>query len=284
MDRSRNQENAPAEPVVEGLADRLDAASAERVIRRAIELHDSEQDDAYDLGLIGKVAKEMGIPAEYVAAALAEELQLSPSDPPRLIERLFVEDRISVTRVANETIDEVTDRTKAWMSRHEGLRVQRSSDAGVQWSKDPSPMVAVRTGLKMQRGTGALRNARHVTTDFRALGESTAVTVSADARVARTGAIAGAAAGSVGLAVLNGLLWGDLLSVQYALAVLIGVLVSFIAAAAATKAWASGVRTGLERAATGITEPDALEQYETVPDMLIRLRQEWKQMRRDTKR
>jgi len=284
VDRASNQKRQQPEQAVDGLADRLDAASAERVIRRAIELHDSDQDDTYDLGLIGKVAAEMEIPPEYVAAALAEELQVSPNDPPRLIERLFVEDRIAVTRVASDPISEVSNRTKLWMSRHEGLRVASTSEAGLQWAKNPSPMVAVRTGLKMQRGTGALRTARDVTTDFRSLGDSTAVTVSADARMARAGAIAGATAGSVGLAVLNGVLWADLLSVQYALAVLIGVLISFVAAAAITKAWASGVRTGLDRAATGIIEPDELEQYETVPDMLLRFRQEWKQMRRDSKR
>lgn len=270
------------EQAIDGLAARLDAHSAERILRRAIELHSDDQDDTYDMSLIGKVAAELHIPPEYVAAAMAEELQVSPSAPPRLIERLFVRDRIVVTRVAHEPVDEVTERTKTWMSRHEGLRVAKPTRQGIQWAKDPSPMVAVKAGLKMQQGTGALRTARNVKTEFRSLGDATAITVSADARLARAGAISAAALSSVGLAILNGILWDSIFSLQYAIAVVLGIVISVAVAAAVAKGWASSVRTGLDRAATGISEPETLERHETVPEMLSRFTSEWR--RADRKR
>lgn len=281
VDRQQDKAHPHSEQAIDGLASRLDAHAAERILRRAIELHSDDQDDTYDLSLIHKVAAELHIPPEYVAAAMAEELQVSPAAPLRLIERLFIRDRIAVTRIAHDSVDEVTERTKTWMSRHEGLRVAKPTPQGIQWAKNPSPMVAVKASLKMQQGTGVLRSARHVTTEFRPIGDATAVSVSADARLARAGAISAAALSSVGLAVLNGVLWDSLFSFQYAIAVVLGIVISVAIAAAVAKAWATSVRTGLDRAATGITDPETLESHESVPAMLSRFASEWRGADRD---
>ncbi len=280
-DSTRPRSAAEAGESADIVADRLDRHAAERVIRRAIELHGEHLDETYDARMIHRVAGELGISSQHVARALAEELTTPETSPRSLLDRLFIERSVAVARFAHGPVGEVTDRTREWMSRHEGLRVVATGRHETVWKKNPSPMVSVRSGLKLQQGTGSLRTVRAVTTSTRSVGDDTAVSLVADTSTGRTVAWTSALVGAIALIFANGgiiagAMDGSLLSVSFLLAAIGSLIVAITTAAAISKAWASQVRAGLERAATGIAEPDALERTESLAEMLGRLGREWR--------
>ncbi len=268
-----------------GVAERLDAmrsATVERVLKRAIELQsdDTHGPDTYDRAMLSQIADELGIDPAYVERALSEELSAVPPELPPSVWHRFFAPRIMVERASLEADHhEAQSTVRTWMTRHEGLRPQRRIASGMVWEPDRSPVSAIRRGLKLSQGTGALRTVRSVTHHIEPVGDHRhVVTVEADTGIVTTVAasvglsLAGAGGLTGTILGLAGVLplWGGLLIAGGAVALGLGVSLTI------AKTWASSLRRGLHRAIAGITNPDLVEAPESVPSMIMRLRDEWR--------
>ncbi|MDH3306147.1 MAG: hypothetical protein OEO77_01305 [Acidimicrobiia bacterium] len=276
-----------------GVADRLDAmraATVERVLRRAIELQSDElhQPDVFDKQMLQRIADELGVNPAYVEQALAEELVVPPEEVvPTVLHRFLAPSRMAERATVTGSRDALEQTVVTWMSRHEGLRPQRRARAGIVWERDSSPVTAIRRGLKLSQGTGALRSATSITHHVESVGEGAhVVTIEADTRpITQVGASVGGSVATAGLiaGLSVGLAGAVTLPVGLAIGVgsiAFGVGLSLLI----SRTWAASMRTGLRRALAGIANPELSRATESVPSMIRRLRDEWREAKAETKR
>lgn len=279
----------PAE-TTENVPDRLNALtsdSADRILRRAVELHQSsEYDDVpLDRTKLEQIAGELGIGVEFVEQALVEEM--SRPEPIRHLsttERIFHPDQLSTRSLAAGEEHEVGRGLATWMTKHEGMKSVRSVANGTEWVKDPSPIAALRSGFKISQGTGALKSASSVTSQIERIDdERHVVTLVADISLSRkvaVGAVSvGTAAGTVAGAIVAGAA-----GFGAGIATALGVIgLSWAISLIGTKAMAHHIRKGLRHAIWGITErdpgrrePSTVQRFFRFFDELLDLRSEIK--------
>lgn len=243
------------------VADRLHhltSNSADRILRRAVELHhDSEYDDVpLDPAKLEAIASELGIGVEFVEQALVEELSRPDIEPrPSLVDQLFHPASLTDRGVATGEGHEVGRDIANWMTKHEGLKPMRSTAGGTVWEQNPSPISSIRSGLKISQGTGALKSTRSVVTQVERVDDRrNVVTLTADVSISRKVAGTGAVIGTVVGSIVGGTFLATIGALEGALIATAIAGSSFAIAVGSAKAWAYQVRKGLRHALWGITE------------------------------
>jgi hypothetical protein len=259
------QRRGPVEEVTPETFDRLDALSrplAERVIRRAIELHHDEVHgpDRITRDQLDQIATELGIEPQFVQMAIIDELEAHRDNPSRSMrERLLAPDRISAGRIMNSDRAETEKSIIQWLRGAEGFRPRARTGSGYVWERDDHWSTKLRMGIQAQ--PGSLRGLKTVTHRHTDLGDGRQlVELDADARVvSRTGAglMAGFGAASVlgGVAAAAGVPGGNDVA-QFLSAMVPTAAVGVAAGLITAKVWAANIRQGIIRALDGISSPD----------------------------
>ncbi len=142
------------------LADRLDAAAVESVIRRAIEL---EQEDpsptrgtTFTPAQVERIAGELGINSEFIRRAITEVKSAPPKDQRKRLDRYFLPERLVESSVVEGmNLGEVEALLADWMMNREGMRLVDRTESGGEWEVDPHWLTKLRTALNS--GSGRLR-------------------------------------------------------------------------------------------------------------------------------
>ncbi len=251
------------QPLSDDLADRLDALSrsdAERVLERAIELHDERRQGGatFDVASLHRIADELGIDREAVNRAIREQLIESAPTPGH--RRILGPRRIVGREVARGSAEEVTERVSQWLTKDEGLRPSGRTGGGVRWVPDKHWTTAARTAIS-GRGTKALKGLKQVTHRQIQVGpDEHVVELEADTeRIGLTGVGVGAGvfAGSLvgGVFAATGIEGGNDV-VQFLYSAGPGFLIGIGTGIAIIQGWSRTIRSGIQRALDGITEPD----------------------------
>lgn len=138
--------NDPADP---GPA--IARAALERVLARATELQqtNSEVPEAISEARLIEIGREVGIPAEHLRVALAEERTRSPyaereSGP--LLDALGIV-QVSAQRSVSGTPADLLARIDGWMKREEGLDTHRRSTHRLSWAPKNGPLSFIYNAL-----------------------------------------------------------------------------------------------------------------------------------------
>ena len=271
--------------------DRLNALSsdsADRILRRAVELHQSsEYDDVpLDRTKLEQIAGELGIGVAFVEQALIEEMSRpEPESDLTLTERIFHPDQLSTRSIAAGHEHEVGRNLATWMTKHEGLKSVRSVPDGTEWVKDPSPIAALRSGFKISQGTGALKSVSAVTSQIERIDDDRhVVTLVADMSLSRKIAVGAVSAGAVA-GVVAGALVAGASGFGGGVLTAVGVFgLSWTISLIGTKAMAHHVRKGLRQAIWGITERDPGIKEPSPAQRIFRFFDELLDMRSEFKR
>jgi len=272
------------------LADRIDELqmdAVERVLRRAIELQ-SDDDlglDTLDADKVGKIADELGIDTRHVEQALFEERIGDRVERLTLLDRFLAPPRVSGQTTVTAPRAAVEEAAETWLERHEGLRMRRAVPDGALWERDPSALTKIRMGLKLGRGSGALRTAGGVAHRIYSgpSGEQ-AIGLDIDTRIigktARGLLVAGGAFGVLMLLLLGlSAGWGQ------GIAAGIASIAAFGAAAVVTaKTWTGRIRNGIRRALDAISSPGVAGVHESAGDRITKAIRNWTTLGRDVKR
>ena len=243
---------------------------ADRVIRRAIELHSEQRDGPATMSResIDQIATELGVDPRFVDRAIAEELQTTSSGSLTPMERLFAPNSIRGGTVVNASADTVQRDIVVWLTAQEGLRPRARSRGGIEWERDDHWSTKLSLGLGSD-GTKKLRAMRRVTHHQTEVGEDAhLVELEVDSSIISKVAI-GLVAGFSGLGILNGSFLAAGIGDTGALADVVQFLAGFGGTAAiglasgmiTARVWASSVRDGLERALNGIANPDLFPRH-----------------------
>lgn len=114
----------------------LDRASIERVLARAAELQagTGEPTDGMSPGQLEALGQEVGISAENIRQAIAEErTRVGVPEERGLVAAWFGGSMISASRVVQGTADQVLGLIDGWMQREEGLRPRRRLSDRLTW-------------------------------------------------------------------------------------------------------------------------------------------------------
>lgn len=240
---------------------RYDRAALERVLARASELQAQANDQPEGLteSQLVELAREVGLSADHVARALAEERTRTLASPDDgLGRRLLGPARTETERVVAGAPDEVLAQLDGWMQRKQHLRVKRRLPDRIVWEPDGSVTTMLTVGVEQAFGgerfpfSGAFEVGAHAV----ALGDGqTLVRMFADVRTARTSyAWGGASVGGtlavagVALAVLGVLL--PVAAIPAVLAPVAGLGIARLYRGALAKA-ALGLEQVLDRLAAG---------------------------------
>jgi hypothetical protein len=122
----------------------INRAALERVLARATELQTTDADapDGISESRLVEIAREVGIPAEHVRLALAEERTRLPD---AVVEGGPVLDAlgavgVSAQRAVAGNPSELLANIDTWMKREEGLDTNRRSVARLSWSPRNGPL------------------------------------------------------------------------------------------------------------------------------------------------
>ena len=133
----------PNDPKTEPVISR---AALERVLARATELQAASADvpESLSESQLVDIGREVGIPAEHVRVALAEERTRSPLAE---LERGPVLDALGASTVSAQrsvagTPAEVMANIDTWMKREEGLDTNRRTQLRLTWSPRNGPTSA----------------------------------------------------------------------------------------------------------------------------------------------
>ena len=117
-------------------APQLDRAALERVLARAAELQagGSEPAEQMSEAQLIEVGKEVGISAEHVRLALAEErTRVAVPETTGVIGALFGAEVVTASRVVNGQATDLLGRIDDWMQREESLRAKRRFNDRLTW-------------------------------------------------------------------------------------------------------------------------------------------------------
>lgn len=170
----RFEQGRSQEEVVSGGIDhlpgegRVTADQADKILRRAIQLQGEEstrQVEPIDRDKLIRMAEELNVQPDFLLRALAEHHAGVGLDDrwEDLWERLLAPDRVVDTRIVRGTRAAVRGAAEDWFRVHEGLRPRSHHEDGILWERDSHPLTAIRMGLRLGQGTGALRDSRGVT-------------------------------------------------------------------------------------------------------------------------
>ena len=140
---------SPTEPPDSGPA--IPRAALERVLARATELQAANTDSPEGISeaRLVEIGREVGIPAEHLRMALAEERTRSPYAEPEngpLLDSLGVV-QVSAQRSVSGTPTELLANLDAWMKREEGLDAHRRSGHRLSWTPKNGPLSFIYNAL-----------------------------------------------------------------------------------------------------------------------------------------
>lgn len=251
---------------------RLDREAAERVLRRAVELSDTDEgDDRFDLEVLIEAADDLGVPGTAVQQAAAEEQAGLLSAEHSRVDRYVGPAAISAARVVPGDPTEVMDLADEWLRRQWAFRRVRAGDTVAEYRRRTDMVASMQRTAKSMSGKengDKIRNLRVVARavddpagEGQADREHTIVAVVVDLESSRSFAEMGGAVVAGGGSVLSaipviggGTLWA-LLGIPTSAAMGVGVL-------AARKAWTGGIDVALEglldRVETGEPPPSVI--------------------------
>lgn len=263
------------------VADRLQELSAdeaERILQRAIELQTRgpgpDPSGTLDTKMLEQIPDELDIDRRHLQQALLEELLRVQVEEPDWLDRLVVDDVMTVHGLVAGSPAGVRTTVDAWMINHEGMRKRAENAARTAWERDRGFGAFVRKSLRMSRGSQSLRTSSGVETSVRpATDDEQLVVIEADTSNLRRlalGLLAGAAGLGVAVAAGTGALdasgFGvDNIAAGATTAALLGggVLIGI-------KMWAQRIRNGLARALDAIRSPHLVDKGTSLPRALRR--------------
>ncbi len=143
----------------------LDRESLERVLARAAELQAGQSEPAEQMSeaQLIEVGKEVGISAEHVRLALAEErTRVQVPEARGVVGGLFGVEGITASRVVSGTPTDILGRLDDWMQREEGMRAKRRFNDRLTWEGRNDFMMSLQAGLKMGARPYSLINSDEV--------------------------------------------------------------------------------------------------------------------------
>lgn len=143
----------------------LDRAALERVLARAAELQAGMAEPAEQLSeaQLVEVGREVGISAEHVRLALAEErTRVQLPEARGLVGALFGADGVTASRLVNGTATDLLGRIDDWMQREEGLRAKRRFADRLTWESRRDLVGALQTSFNFSGRSYALTSADEV--------------------------------------------------------------------------------------------------------------------------
>ncbi len=177
----------------------FDHTRIEDVLRRASELGSPSRvgKAGLDSATLVEIAAEVGIPAQAVATALAEQ-RLGVDHGRSLLDRLVGPDEVWAEQATRDATGVTIERTTDWLERGHGLRPRLTADRVVVARRRDDVAGRVFRSLRSVRGRGELgrlREVRAVVVDVETEQDSVvAVALLADLSDKRAGAVAGGAA------------------------------------------------------------------------------------------
>jgi hypothetical protein len=151
---------SPAGPVAP-----LDRAALERVLARAAELQAGMAEPAEQLSeaQLIEVGQEVGISAEHVRLALAEErTRVQLPEARGMVGTLFGADGVTASRLVNGTATDLLGRIDDWMQREEALRPKRRFTDRLTWESRRDLMGTLQTSFNFSGRAYALVTADEV--------------------------------------------------------------------------------------------------------------------------
>ncbi len=143
----------------------LDREQLERVLARAAELQAGQSEPAEQMSeaQLIEVGKEVGISAEHVRLALAEErTRVQVPEARGVVGGLFGGEGVTASRVVNGTATDLLGRLDDWMQREEGMRAKRRFNDRLTWEARRDFMMSLQAGLKIGSRAYALVNTDEV--------------------------------------------------------------------------------------------------------------------------
>jgi hypothetical protein len=128
----------------------LDRESLERVLARAAELQAGQSEPAEQMSeaQLIEVGKEVGISAEHVRLALAEErTRVQVPEARGVVGSLFGGEAVTASRVVNGTATDLLGRLDDWMQREEGMRAKRRFNDRLTWEGRRDFMMSLQAGF-----------------------------------------------------------------------------------------------------------------------------------------
>lgn len=157
----------------------FDRAAAERVLRRALEIHDAAHPDEVELlldeAVLSEAAAELGVDPSEVALAAAEERCGALVGPRRRTDQLVGPGTLVARRPVDLPSDVVLDRADQWLRKVGAFRRQRRGDRGADYSRRNDVAAVVQRGARTMVGHEALTALRHVTVAVEPVGRERSV-------------------------------------------------------------------------------------------------------------
>lgn len=270
-------ERPPARDVVSERLQQLSSDDVERILERAIALEAEASRpgaDSIDADTLGRIADELGIERRHLRQAMAEELLRIEEEDPGWLSRNLMPRSIAESRTVAASPDKVRAVLDYWLSTHEGMRKRTGNLDEATWHRDGSPLVAIKTALKMTQGDGSLRSVRSLSDSIKPLTVGNQV-VSVEADTSNLRQLA------IGLLVGSGLLGAAAVGVSTGLDAG-GFGVDNVAAGVAVTAltgggvwlgfrmWGQKLRRAVARVADAVAHPHLVKVAESVPQRLNR--------------
>ena len=269
-------EQPPPPDIVSERLQQLSSNDVERILERAIALEMKSTDpvrNTIDSDALGRIADELGIERRHLQQAMAEELVRIEEEDPGFLSRNLIPNSITESRSVAAAPDRVRAVLDHWMSTQEGLRKRTSGAEGATWHRDGSPLVALRTALKMSQGDGSLRSVRAVRDSIKPLTVGNqVVSVEADTsnlRQLAVGLLLGSGVLGVGAAAATAVAAGGF-GVE---SVATGVGVTALAGGGVWlgfRLWAQKLRRSVARVADAAAHPHLVQMAQSVPQRLSR--------------
>ena len=156
----------PSSPKSNVPSTRLDRAALERVLARAAELQIGPNDtgEEFTEEQLIELGKEVGLPAQHLRQALAEERTRSivPADEGGLATSIFGPSRARAGRTVSGRAADVLQAIDGWMQREELLIVKRHHAERIVWEPRQDFFVGIKRALKMGGRDYALSHAFEV--------------------------------------------------------------------------------------------------------------------------
>ncbi|MEP6492619.1 MAG: hypothetical protein ABJF01_08080 [bacterium] len=170
---------------------RLDRSALERVLARAAELQigPNESGEEFTEEQLLDLGKEVGLPAQHLRQALAEERTRSiiPEDERGLAASIFGPSRVRAARTVSGRAADVLPAIDGWMQREELLIVKRHHADRIVWEPRRDFFVGIKRALRVGGRDYALSHAFEVSATVIAVDEGRVhVAVDADFRVSRS--------------------------------------------------------------------------------------------------
>ncbi len=168
------------------MTERLDEEAVQRVVRRAVELDDSE---LLEMGIapdaLVEAAVELGITPEAINASLAIE-RLGPEPGPGRLDRLVGPRSVVVERTVSHPAAEAFDRLDEWFTCGHHLRREYGDGQSGEWRKRGDLVAGTQRRVRWIGGGAALGSVRLIVGQVSPIdAERSIVRLSADRTVVR---------------------------------------------------------------------------------------------------